>query len=416
MRLRGNTSASQARANTHLQSGQTVPPTGAGPGPDPNAKTVPPIGGLSTGGLNTSIPNLNRTNLNASLSQSGSGPHSSGHSSPALSSMGEPQMGMTTMIRRGGNEMFQFMARIQPLRKIADGGMGSVYCAELCGEVGFAKTVALKVIKRDRTTDRQALQMFLDEAKLTADLVHANIAQVYFLGMFNQLYFIVMEFLHAKTLTQVIRRHREMNSLIPIEEAAFMVSRVARGLEYAHTKRDRNGKHLGIVHRDVTPSNIMIDFRGAVKLTDFGIAKALTMNVPDETKVIMGKFPYMSPEQAAGQRTDARSDIFALGLVLYEATTGTRVYTPKTRQELLEMMTKYRIRDPRKINQQIPDELAGIIMKALEKTVDERWQSAREFGDALERHMYGKGYGPTNEKLARYMAQIFPDIDRDRIE
>ncbi|MGH7143355.1 MAG: serine/threonine protein kinase [Planctomycetota bacterium] len=367
--------------------------------------------------MNTSLP---RANLNASLaSTSGAqpiGPHSSGHSSNALSSIGEPQMGMTTMIRKGANETFPFAARILPLRKIADGGMGSVYCAELCGEVGFAKTVALKVIKRDRTTDRQALQMFLDEAKLTADLVHANIAQVYFLGMFNQLYFIVMEFLHAKTLTQVIRRHREMNSLIPIEEAAFIVSRVARGLEYAHTKRDRSGKHLGIVHRDVTPSNIMIDFRGAVKLTDFGIAKALTMNVPDETKVIMGKFPYMSPEQAGGQRTDARSDIFALGLVLYEATTGTRVYTPKTRQELLEMMTKYRIRDPRKINAQIPDELAAIIMKALEKTVDERWQSARELGDALERHMYGKGYGPTNEKLARYMAQIFPDIDRDRIE
>lgn len=316
----------------------------------------------------------------------------------------------------GGSEVLQYVARLRILRKIADGGMGTVYLAEQLGEKLFKKTVAVKIIKEDRLQDGRALQMFLDEAKLVADLVHPNIAQVYNMGRVGNLYFIVMEFLHGRTLTDYLRRHREMGMPAPYEMSAFIVSRVCRGLEYAHTKRDIYGRRLGIVHRDVTPSNIMVDFRGAVKLTDFGIAKALTMNMPDETKVIMGKLPYMSPEQASGGVTDARSDIFSLGLVLYESITMTRVYAPKTRAELLEMMTKFRIKDPRKIAPTIPDELAAITMKSLEKKPENRFSTAQEFGDALEKHMYGKGYGPTNEKLARYLLEIYPGTDRDRVE
>jgi serine/threonine protein kinase len=311
--------------------------------------------------------------------------------------------------------VFQYVARVRILRKVAEGGMGTVYLAEQLGERQFKKIVALKVIKEDRLQDRQALQMFLDEARLVADLVHSNIAQVYNLGRVGNLYFIVMEFLHARTLAEYLNRHRELGIHPPFDMSAFIVSRVCRGLDYAHTKRDIYGRHLGIVHRDVTPTNIMIDFRGAVKLTDFGIAKALTMNMPDETKVIMGKLPYMSPEQASGGVTDARTDIFSLGLVLYECLTMTRVYMPKTRKELIELMTKYRIRDPRKIVPAIPEDLASITMKALEKKPEDRFQTAFEFGDALERHMYGKGYGPTNEKLARYLLEIFPGVDRDRV-
>ncbi|MCX7806750.1 MAG: serine/threonine protein kinase [Planctomycetota bacterium] len=315
----------------------------------------------------------------------------------------------------GGSDVLQYVARLRILRKIADGGMGTVYLAEQLGEKLFKKIVAVKVIKEDRLQDRRALQMFLDEARLVADLVHPNIAQVYNLGRVGNLYFIVMEFLHGRTLTDYLNRHREMGVQAPHEMSAFIVSRVCRGLEYAHTKRDIYGRHLGIVHRDVTPSNIMIDFRGAVKLTDFGIAKALTMNMPDETKVIMGKLPYMSPEQASGGGTDARSDIFSLGLVLYESITMTRVYAPKTRAELVEMMTRFRIKDPRRIVPAIPAELAAITMKALERRPEDRFQTAFEFGDALERYMYSKGYGPTNEKLARYLLEIYPGADRDRV-
>ncbi|MCZ7646997.1 MAG: serine/threonine protein kinase [Planctomycetota bacterium] len=311
---------------------------------------------------------------------------------------------------------FEYRTRCRVIRKIADGGMGSVYMGEQIGEAGFAKTVALKVIKSDRIQDQMALQMFLDEARLTADLVHTNIAQVYNLGCYKGRYFIVMEYMHAKTLSEYLQYFLKLERLPPTDMAAFIISRVCRGLHYAHTKRDRSGRPLNIVHRDVTPSNVMIDFRGAVKLTDFGIAKALKMPKPDEKRVIMGKYPYMAPEQAAARPTDARSDLFSLGLVLYELLTGARVYTPRTRRTLVEQMTKYKIKDPRKIVPDLPDELVEINMKALEMKPENRWQSARDLGDRLETFMYGKGYGPTNEKLADHVRELWPETDADRME
>jgi serine/threonine-protein kinase len=311
---------------------------------------------------------------------------------------------------------FDYPNRLKVLRPIAEGGMGSVFLGEQLGEAGFSKTVAIKIIKPDRLADPRILQMFTDEAKLVADLVHMNIAQVYNLGRTKNQHFIVMEYLHAKTLSEYLRFHRERHKIPDPDMCAFLISRVCRGLDYAHHKRGRDGQPLGIVHRDVTPSNVMMDFRGAVKLTDFGIAKALTVDMPDETKVIMGKFPYMSPEQAAGSITDARSDLFSLGLVLYELLTLTQVYTPATRTELLELMSKYRIRDPRKIVPGLPEALVKIVMKALETDVNARYQTAQDFGDALETFMYSKGYGPTNEKLAKHLRELWPEVDVDKIE
>jgi serine/threonine protein kinase len=310
---------------------------------------------------------------------------------------------------------FEWFTRCRILHKIADGGMGSVYLAEQLGEEGFAKTVALKVIRRDKLSDGRALQMFIEEAKLTADLVHSNIAQVYNLGQVDGQFFIVMEYLHARTVSQYLKAFRDRNAIPPLDMTAFIVSRVCRALSYAHTKKDREGRDLGIVHRDVTPSNVMMDFRGVVKLTDFGIAKAVQTQILDETKFILGKYPYMSPEQAAGQVTDGRSDLFSLGLVLYEMLTGTRVYTPKTRNTLLNMMNRYRIANPTKLNPEIPERLAEITMLALQKTAAERYESARAMGDDLEKHLYSGGYGPTNEKLAEHLLDVFPDVDRDHI-
>ncbi|GMV79243.1 MAG: hypothetical protein AMXMBFR7_04270 [Planctomycetota bacterium] len=332
---------------------------------------------------------------------------------PRMAPLSSPQ---TESPKSEATREFEYRTRCRVIRKIADGGMGSVYLGEQLGDAGFTKTVALKVIKSDRLQDGMALQMFLDEARLTADLVHTNIAQVHNLGMYKGRYFIVMEYLHAKTLSEYLAHFLRIDRLPPTDISAFIISRVARGLHYAHTKRDRFGKPLNIVHRDVTPSNVMIDFRGAVKLTDFGIAKALKMPKPDEKRVIMGKYPYMAPEQAAARTTDARTDIFALGLVLYEQLTGTRVYTPRTRRTLIEQMTKYKIKDPRKIVPDLPDELVEINMKALEKDPDQRWQSAREFGDRLESFMYSKGYGPTNEKLADHVKELWPHVDVDKFE
>jgi serine/threonine protein kinase len=225
-----------------------------------------------------------------------------------------------------------------------------------------------------------------------------------------------MEFMHGVTSRDFLRRHEDEGRLPPVDISAFIISRVCRALAYAHDKRDRKGTPLGIVHRDVTPTNIMLDLRGFVKLMDFGIAKALTMSIPDETKVVMGKFPYMAPEQVWGRTTDRRTDIFALGLCLYELLTGERPLEAKSRKELIQKMSGRPIAPPCERRRIVPRALSDIVMKSLEMDPERRHADAREFGDALEMYMYGSGYGPTNEKLAEYLVDVFPEIDRDRIE
>ena len=322
-------------------------------------------------------------------------------------------------------QAFEYAARCRVIRKIADGGMGSVFLGEQVGEVGFAKTVALKVIRRDKLKDEKAARLFVDEAKLVADLVHQNILQVYNLASYRGAYFIVMEFLHGVNAREFLSRHVEKKSLPPVDLAAFTVSRICRALAYAHEKRDRKGRPLGIVHRDVTPTNIMIDYRGFVKLSDFGIAKALTMSTSaggelGETKFIMGKYPYMSPEQAAGSCTGRESDIFSLGLCLYELLTGERPFLghqeAKSRKELLGLFETKRVVPPHELRPLVPSELSDITMKSIACDLDKRYESAKRFGTALELYMYSSRYGPTNEKLAEYLQAIFPEVDRDRIE
>jgi serine/threonine-protein kinase len=169
------------------------------------------------------------------------------------------------------------------------------------------------------------------------------------------------------------------------------------------------GKTLNIVHRDVTPSNIIITYGGVVKLTDFGIAKAVIMNTPDEAEVIMGKLPYMSPEQAKFQGTTRQSDVFSLGLVMYELLTNTSVYNVNDIDDLVDKMDNYSIKAPRRLNPHIPEKLEKIMLRALEVNPANRYQTAREFLQDLEHYMYDGGYGPTNEKLARYLSRLFPE-------
>jgi serine/threonine protein kinase len=310
---------------------------------------------------------------------------------------------------------FEYRTGCRILRKLAEGGMGSVYFGEQLGAAGFAKLVAIKVIRPERLSNSVALQMFLDEAKLVADLVHTNIVQVHNLGISGNLYFVVMEYVHGKTLSDYMQTCMNYGCLPPPDFSAFIVSRICRGLAYAHTKRDRHGQPLGIVHRDVTPSNIMMDFRGAVKLADFGIAKALTMHMLDETHTVMGKFNYMAPEQATMQGTDARTDLFSLGLVLYELLTGVRVFNVSSPAALIAQMQTQAIADPRKHVRLLPAELADICLQAVQLDPAHRFQTAEEFGDAIERYMYSSGYGPTNEKMAKHLLELWPDADRDII-
>lgn len=302
----------------------------------------------------------------------------------------------------------QYATTYRVLKKIASGGMGSVYLAEQMGADGFRKIVAIKTIKRELLQNEENVRLFVGEAKLVADLIHENVLQVYQLGQTKGVYYIVMEYAHGKNLADVIREHKQRQKVTNVEIGAFAISRVARALDYAHRKKDINGRPLNIVHRDVTPSNVIVTFAGVVKLTDFGIAKAVTMKTPDEAEVIMGKLPYMSPEQARFQGTTPQSDIFSLGLVMYELLTNVVVYNVNDIDDLVDKMDNFSIKKPSRLNPNIPPKLEAIMMRCLEVNTANRYLTAEQLWKDLEHYMYDGGYGPTNEKLSRYLSRLFP--------
>jgi len=304
-------------------------------------------------------------------------------------------------------EQVEYLTHCKVVRLVASGGMGSVYLAEQQGMEGFKKTVAIKTIKADLIENKNTRNMFVSEAKLVADLIHENIAQVYNLCENEEQMFIVMEYIKGINLSRFNRRHKTIGESIPHEMAAFICSRISRALSYAHQKTNGEGDLLQIVHRDVTPANVLIDTLGVVKLTDFGIAKAISMGTPDEKKVLMGKYPYMSPEQVRLEGTDGRSDIFSLGVILYEMLTGEKLMTVKTRDELLSFFDKKELFDLDTLPKNVPDDLMDIMTMMLAKDKDKRPSTARKLVVMLEKHMYDKGYGPTNEKLAFYLRKIF---------
>jgi len=303
----------------------------------------------------------------------------------------------------------QYLTSYQIVRKVASGGMGSVYLAEQLGADGFRKIVAIKTIKKEYLKNKENVDLFVGEAKLVADLIHENVLQVYQLGQTKGIYYIVMEYAHGKNLADFIKEHKTRGKVTNVEIGAFVISRVCRALHYAHEAKSMSGQPLNIVHRDVTPSNVIVTYGGVVKLTDFGIAKAVSMATPDEQEVIMGKLPYMSPEQAKFVGTTRQSDVFSLGLVMYELLTNTVVYNVNDIDDLVDKMDNYSIKPPRRLNPHIPEKLEQIMMRALETNASNRYTSAKEFGQALEHYMYDGGYGPTNEKLQRYVGRLFPE-------
>ncbi|MBN2713692.1 MAG: serine/threonine protein kinase [Planctomycetes bacterium] len=296
-------------------------------------------------------------------------------------------------------------------RKVAAGGMGSVYAAQQQGVEGFEKTVAIKTILPKYTDNTEFVDMFIGEAKLVANLVHPNIVQIYQLGEYDKGFYIAMEYIDGINLEQFLMRHKQLGKDVPVEIGTFIISRICRGLEYAHNKRDENGHLLGIVHRDVSPKNIMITSEGEVKLTDFGVAKARNYMEQEEGEVLMGKVEYMSPEQASYQVTDARSDLFSLGIVYYELLTGQNIFETDDVFEILERVKSAPIPKPDIYRSDLPEDVVGIIMQMLERKPEKRYQTSGEAGYALEYHMYSGGYGPTIVTLATYMAQLFPEMN-----
>jgi len=248
---------------------------------------------------------------------------------------------------------------------------------------------------------------FIGEARLVADLIHTNIVQTYHLGEISGQYFMTMEYVEGITLEDFIDRHNASKQYIPADIAAFIISRICRGLNHAHRRCDASGRNLGIVHRDVNPRNIMLGSEGDVKLTDFGIAKALDLMYNEEGEVIAGKDAYLSPEQALREVTDARADLFSCAIVLSEMLLGENIFEAKDEEHTRANILKLGIPDFTEIRDDIDARLDEIIQYGLKRNREKRYQSARQMLTVLELFLYGKGYGPTNEKLAAYMKDLF---------
>lgn len=293
-------------------------------------------------------------------------------------------------------------------RKIADGGMGSIYEADQFGAEGFIKKVAIKTIRREYAAKENLIAAFVGEARLVANLVHQNIVQIHHLGRHEGGYFIAMEYINGINLTKFMSMHVKLDLDVPIDLATFIVSRIARGLEYAHRRKSADGNPLNLVHRDVTPNNIMIDAEGEVKLTDFGVAQAKHYMEDAEEDDLVGCVEFMSPEQAACRPVDGRSDIFSLGLVFYELLTGIRVFRCDDGDisRTLEAVMHASIPDPRDYRRDLPDGVCEIVLNMLRCDVEDRYADAGLLSRALEEYMYGGGYGPTVVKLAAYVQSL----------
>ena len=285
--------------------------------------------------------------------------------------------------------------------------MGVVYEAKQMGAGPFSKRVAIKLIREKYSKIEAFRNNFIGEARLVADLIHTNIVQTYQLGEIKGQYFITMEFVDGITLEDFIKCHTQTNQEIPIDLAAFIVSRVCRGLSHAHQKCDETGRPLGIVHRDVNPRNIILAYEGDVKLTDFGIAKALDLMYNKEGEVIAGKDEYLSPEQARREVTDARADLFSCAIILAEMLLGENIFETHSEEATRKNILGLTIPDFTEMRSDLDPRLDDILQHAFQRERSKRFQSAQQMLTALELFLYGDGYGPTNEKLASYITDLF---------
>ncbi|MBX6332822.1 MAG: serine/threonine protein kinase [Gemmatimonadaceae bacterium] len=305
--------------------------------------------------------------------------------------------------------ILEYAGAFRLVRKIAQGGMATVYEAEQLGPAGFAKRVALKVIHPHYAKEKTWLQLFIDEAKLSANLVHGNIVQIYQLGEVEGQYYMAMEYIKGPTLRMVIERHRELDRLIPPAIAAYIASRVCRALDFAHNFVGPGGNRLDIVHRDVSPNNIMATWDGHIKLADFGIAKATTSTDPvaKSPALMMGKKHYMSPEQILALDVDARSDVFAVGVVLYELLSLEPLFYEDATELLIDEVTWRPLRSIREVVPSVPKAIEEVLMAALERDPAKR-PTAAAMGKALDRWCEAQAIVATPDRLQEHLAALFP--------
>jgi serine/threonine protein kinase len=299
----------------------------------------------------------------------------------------------------------QKAVRYRVLEKIAHGGMAEIFLAVQIGAEGFQKRVVLKRILPAYAADPMFVRMLLDEAHIASTLNHSNIVQVLDLGKAGEQYFLVLEYIDGWSLEAIRRRAQKAKQKMPLHLALYIVGALCRALAYAHT-RQREGQPLGIVHRDVTPQNVLISREGEVKLTDFGIAKAIGRSEKSATGIIKGKFAYMSPEQSMGTELDARSDLFSVGTLLYVLTTGRKPFEAPNDVEVIQRVRKARYEKPTEILKTFNPEVERFIVRALRTDRSKRWQTAEQMADRIEAIAAKLGQASGPAALKRWLADL----------
>ncbi|HEV7572018.1 MAG TPA: protein kinase, partial [Thermoanaerobaculia bacterium] len=296
------------------------------------------------------------------------------------------------------------------LEKIATGGMAEVWKARMRGVEGFQKIVAIKKILPHLSDNQDFIEMFVDEAKLAAQLNHNNIIHIYDLGKIQSSYYIAMEYIDGYDLKNILKKAQERDQPLSVEIALFIASKIAAALDYAHRKRDFEDREMGLVHRDVSPQNVLISEEGDIKLCDFGIAKAASKASHTQAGALKGKLQYMSPEQAWGRNIDKRSDIFALATVLFEMLTARKLFAGDNELSILDQVREARVTVPSQFNDEVTPQIDAIVLKALQKDPANRYQTAGEMQRDLDAVLYNFKPTPTSADLAIYMHRLATSI------
>lgn len=305
------------------------------------------------------------------------------------------------------------LAKYEILGRIASGGMADVWLARARGAAGFEKLVALKSILPAVASEPHFTEMFIEEARLAAKLSHPNCVQIYDLGHEEGIYYIAMEFIDGFSFSRVLKRAEEAGPALAIEVTARIVMDAASGLDYAHRLADRDGTPLRLVHRDVSPDNVLVDFSGQTKLADFGIAKALSSQRPTHTTRtghVKGKCAYMAPEYLRGEPIDGRADLFGLGVVLYRALTGSKPFNGATDALIMTAILEHLPKPPSSLNGAVPEALEAVVQKALAKDPTVRFDSGRAMRAAIAAAV--KPAEP--EEVGAFMESLWPPADEER--
>ncbi len=290
--------------------------------------------------------------------------------------------------------------RYRVIRRLASGGMAEVFVAESAGIEGFKKHVAIKRVLPQLSKKEQFIAMFLDEARLSAHLSHSNVVSVFDIGVGDGTYFIVMEYVDGADLKGVMDYTKKTNRFMPVEVAAFITAKICQGLSYAHELKTADGKPMQIIHRDMTPANVLITKYGEVKIVDFGLAKASSQLAESDAGVIKGKFGYLAPETVMEKPIDQRVDVFALGIILWEMLSNKRLFLGETDFQTVKQVRDAVIPPLKPINSSVPPDLERILHKALARDPEERYLNARSFGRDLTRFLYHHGQAVNEDDVA----------------